>query len=54
MGTLIQTLLDIPLLRKGPDAIPPSWLLFGAAVALRTMAIALFVVAVDDFTLETV
>lgn len=54
MGTLIQTLLDITLLRKGPDAIPPSWLLFGAAVALRMLALALFVVAVDGFTLEIV
>jgi hypothetical protein len=31
---LVSTLLDIALLRKGPDAIPRSWILLAMAVAL--------------------
>ena len=54
MGTLIQTFLDITLLRKGPDAIPPSWFLFGVAVLLRMAAVLLLVVAFADFTLQSI
>ena len=45
MGLLIRTLLDITLLRKGPDAIPASWLLFVLAVLLRYSAVALIAAA---------
>lgn len=34
MQELIKTLFDIVLIRKGPDAIPHSWLLAYAAVVL--------------------
>lgn len=34
MQALIKTLFDIVLIRKGPDAIPPSWLLLHATVLL--------------------
>ena len=54
MGTLIQTLLDITLLRKGPQHIPASWLLFGVAVVLRTLAVLLLVVAIEQFTMQSV
>ncbi len=54
MVTLIQTLLDITLLRKGPEAIPASWFLFGVTVLLRTFAVILLVVAIEQFTLKSV
>lgn len=34
MLALVSTLLDIALLRKGPDAIPRSWILLTMTVAL--------------------
>lgn len=34
MLALVSTLLDIALLRKGPDAIPRSWVLLAMTVAL--------------------
>lgn len=34
MQALIKTLFDIILIRKGPDALPPSWLLVHATVLL--------------------
>ena len=54
MGILIQTLLEITLLKKGPEALPPSWVLFVAAVFLRFVAIFLSVALIEQFTLETV
>ena len=54
MGTLIQTLLEITLLRKGPEALPRSWLLFVVAVLLRFLAIFLSAAVIERFTLETV
>ena len=52
MGKLIQTLLEITLLRKGPEALPTSWLLFGVTVVLRFAAVILSVVVIEEFTAE--
>ena len=53
MGLLIRTLLDITLLRKGPDAIPASWLLFVIAFLLRYAGVAV-VAELGGVSLSTV
>ena len=54
MGALITTLWDISLLRKGPDAIPASWLPFAMAIVLRGIAVVLSVAFIETFTLHYV
>ncbi len=54
MGALLGTFVNITLLRSGPEAIPPSWLLFVAAVMLRSLALALGVALVPDFSAASV
>ncbi|MEO1201599.1 MAG: hypothetical protein AAFX10_02750 [Pseudomonadota bacterium] len=53
MAILLQTLFDITLLRKGPEHIPASWILFGIAVLLRTLAVILLLEALNQFSTES-
>jgi len=46
---LIRTLFDIALLRRGPDAIPYSWLLLYAAVGLWFFPLFVAAVLVPNF-----
>jgi hypothetical protein len=34
LPTLLKTFFDIAVLRKGPDALPPSWLIFYLGIGL--------------------
>ena len=46
MSLLLKTFVDIILLRKGPDAVPASWIVFVVALALMLLssfAVAAFV-----------
>jgi positive regulator of sigma E activity len=47
--TLIKTLFDIVLIRKGPDAIPHSRLLLSAAVILWLFPLVVAIVIVPTF-----
>lgn len=49
MQTLIKTLFDIVLIRKGPDAIPHSRLLLSAAVILWLFPLVVAIVIVPTF-----
>jgi len=52
MGVLIRTFLEIALLRKGPEAIPASWLLFTIAVLLRYAVIAISIGLIDELSFD--
>jgi hypothetical protein len=45
----IKTLFEIVLLRKGPDAIPYSWLLFNTATAMWFLPLLIAAVLVPGF-----
>ena len=49
MLPLIKTLYDITLLRKGPEDIPRSFLLFSVTIALWLFAAMITVVLIDYF-----
>ena len=49
MQAFIKTLFDILVLRKGPDAIPYSWLLLNAATVMWFMPLLIAAVVVPGF-----
>ena len=49
MLALIRTLIDITFLRKGPDALPYSWLIFYVTVAFWVGALLLTAVMLESF-----
>lgn len=49
MQALIRTLFDIVLIRKGPDAVPHSWLLLYAAVGLWFFPLLVAAILVPNF-----
>ena len=50
MQALIKTLLDIVLIRKGPDALPSSWLLLYAAMFLWFVPLIAATLLIPDYT----
>jgi hypothetical protein len=50
LQALIRTLFDIVMIRKGPDAIPHSWLLFHATAALWLFPLLVAAMLVPNFT----
>ncbi len=51
MFTLLKTFLDIAVLRKGPDALPASWLVFYIAAGLWLSGIVFMTLVVPEATL---
>ncbi len=51
MLTLLKTFLDITLLRKGPEALPPAWLVFYMAAGLWLFGIAAMAAVVPGLTI---
>ena len=49
MQAFIKTLFDIVTIRKGPDAIPYSWLLLNVATAMWFLPLLALVAVVQDF-----
>lgn len=49
---LLKTLFDIAVLRKGPDALPPAWLVFYLAAGLWLLGIAAMAAVVPGLTLR--
>ena len=49
MQAFIKTLFEIVTLRKGPDAIPPSWLLLNAATVMWFLPLLVAAVVVPGF-----
>ena len=49
MQAFIKTLFQIVTLRKGPDAIPPSWLLLNAATVMWFLPLLVAAVVVPGF-----
>ena len=49
MQAFIKTLFDILILRKGPDAVPYSWLLLNAATVMWFMPLLIAAVVVPGF-----
>ena len=54
MQALIRTLFDIVMIRKGPDAIPHSWMLFNATVILWLLPLLVATILVPNFTASAV
>ena len=52
MLTLLKTLFDITMLRRGPDALPPAWLVFYLAAGLWLCGIAAMAAVVPGLTLR--
>ena len=50
MQALIRTLFDIVMIRKGPDAIPHSWVLFYASAVLWLFPLFFAALLVPNFT----
>ena len=50
MQALIKTLFDIVMIRKGPDAIPYSWMLFYATAVLWLLPLLVAAILVPNFT----
>jgi hypothetical protein len=51
---LIRTLFDIVMIRKGPDAIPHSWMLFHATAVLWLFPLLVAAILVPNFTAAAV
>ena len=49
MQAFIRTLFQIVIIRKGPDAIPHSWLLLNVATAMWFLPLLALVAVVQDF-----
>ena len=49
MQAFIKTLFEIVTIRKGPDAIPYSWLLLNVATALWFLPLLALVAVIQDF-----
>ncbi len=52
MLTLLRTFFDITILRKGPEALPPAWLVFYLAAGLWLLGIAAMAAVVPGLTLR--
>lgn len=49
---LLKTLFDITLLRRGPDAIPHSWIVLDLCVGLWLLALFATTVMIDNFSMR--
>lgn len=49
---LLKTLLDITLLRRGPDGIPHSWIVLDLCIGLWLLALFATTVMIDNFSMR--